>query len=434
IVYNDALTSKSDFSTELTLCPQHIDEFNLKDETSLSEYDEVEQNVLYFNDVFLVNIIYPDDINSNKDNDDNEINMIQSFGGNENTQGSNNLLEGSQNKIYKVFIMKSFVMELNVNIVAWNYLVNGMLFNLIKILYVPFGISFNPKWYYKDGDCTRMLRRPRYQGLEYSGRDIANLEERFERIHDKGIHRVQVLDFDGMLELIRDVLYARTLMEHRDDDRVVVTLVRHGVEYLRLVEHWRSHEMYELEGVHLSSRITYMGGDRVLRMMAHSIAGRSQAPEKVTVTDLFYLRGLDVGSVNILYLLGRYLRRFAIGRKSRALILGRSVAPRGGDEDEEMSQAMPPPPRTQGKRITRLEEEVHGMRKVIQGQREVPHSMARDFSRFTMWTVTSLSQMMDRTGVIYTRYSESSVKYQRCSVRQRTDDANTFAAPQQPDP
>ncbi|GJU06108.1 putative reverse transcriptase domain-containing protein [Tanacetum coccineum] len=48
IVYNDALMSKSDFSTEPTLCPQHIDEFDLKDETSLSKYDEVEQNVLYF--------------------------------------------------------------------------------------------------------------------------------------------------------------------------------------------------------------------------------------------------------------------------------------------------------------------------------------------------------------------------------------------------
>ncbi|GKA75226.1 hypothetical protein Tco_0781604 [Tanacetum coccineum] len=36
IVYNDALTSKSDFSTEPTLCPQHIHEFDLKDETSLS--------------------------------------------------------------------------------------------------------------------------------------------------------------------------------------------------------------------------------------------------------------------------------------------------------------------------------------------------------------------------------------------------------------
>ncbi|GJZ25322.1 hypothetical protein Tco_0562781 [Tanacetum coccineum] len=42
IVYNDALTSKSDFLTEPTLKPQHIDEFDLKDETSLSECDEEE--------------------------------------------------------------------------------------------------------------------------------------------------------------------------------------------------------------------------------------------------------------------------------------------------------------------------------------------------------------------------------------------------------
>ncbi|GJY83441.1 hypothetical protein Tco_0496817 [Tanacetum coccineum] len=58
------------------------------------------------------------------------------------------------------------------------------------------------------------------------------------------------------------------------------------------------------------------------RMMAHSIAGRSQAPEKVTVTDLFYLRGLDVGSINTPYLLARYLRRFAAERKSGAHISG----------------------------------------------------------------------------------------------------------------
>ncbi|GJS73287.1 hypothetical protein Tco_0706128 [Tanacetum coccineum] len=46
IVYNDALTSKSDFLTEPTVSPQHIDEFNLKDETSFSECAEEEQNVL----------------------------------------------------------------------------------------------------------------------------------------------------------------------------------------------------------------------------------------------------------------------------------------------------------------------------------------------------------------------------------------------------
>ncbi|GKC57076.1 hypothetical protein Tco_1084674 [Tanacetum coccineum] len=168
IVYNDALTSKSDFSTKPTLCTQHIDEFDLKDETSLSEYDEVEQNVLNFNDLFPFNIIYPDDLKSDKGNDDNEIDMIQSSGGNENIQGSNKLLEESHDKINKVFIMRSFVMELNVNVVAWNHLVNGMLFNLIKNLYVPFGIPFDPKRYYKDGDYARMLRRPRFLDTAYS--------------------------------------------------------------------------------------------------------------------------------------------------------------------------------------------------------------------------------------------------------------------------
>ncbi|GKF05265.1 hypothetical protein Tco_0035933, partial [Tanacetum coccineum] len=42
IVYNDALTSKSDFSTEPNLRPQHIDKFDLKNEPSLSEHDEEE--------------------------------------------------------------------------------------------------------------------------------------------------------------------------------------------------------------------------------------------------------------------------------------------------------------------------------------------------------------------------------------------------------
>nr|GEV39190.1 ribonuclease H-like domain-containing protein [Tanacetum cinerariifolium] len=81
IVYNDALTSKSDFSTETTLCPQHIDGFDLKDETSLSEYNEEEKNVLYFNDLFPLNIIYLDDLKSDKDNYDNKIDIIQSWGG-----------------------------------------------------------------------------------------------------------------------------------------------------------------------------------------------------------------------------------------------------------------------------------------------------------------------------------------------------------------
>ncbi|GJY89555.1 hypothetical protein Tco_0504751, partial [Tanacetum coccineum] len=61
IVYNDAQTSKSDLLTKPILNPQHIDEFNLKDETSLCEYDEEEQNVICFNDLFPFNVIYPDE-------------------------------------------------------------------------------------------------------------------------------------------------------------------------------------------------------------------------------------------------------------------------------------------------------------------------------------------------------------------------------------
>ncbi|GKC36088.1 hypothetical protein Tco_1048472, partial [Tanacetum coccineum] len=72
IVYNDATTSKSDLLTEPILSPQHIDEFDLKSETSLSEYNEEEQNVLCFNDLFPFNVIYLDDLKSDKDNDDDD--------------------------------------------------------------------------------------------------------------------------------------------------------------------------------------------------------------------------------------------------------------------------------------------------------------------------------------------------------------------------
>ncbi|GJS35437.1 hypothetical protein Tco_0533819 [Tanacetum coccineum] len=58
------------------------------------------------------------------------------------------------------------------------------------------------------------------------------------------------------------------------------------------------------------------------RLLACSIARRSQAPENVIVTDLFYLSGMDVGSVNIPYILARYLRMFASWRKHGAMIYG----------------------------------------------------------------------------------------------------------------
>ncbi|GJW73066.1 hypothetical protein Tco_0132436, partial [Tanacetum coccineum] len=166
IVYNDAQTSKLDFLTEPTLIPQHIDEFDLKSETSLSEYNEEEQNVLCFNDLFPFSVIYPHDLKSDKDNDDDKINIEHSSGdlsvkplpGVINTDvgayahESNKLLETSHDTSNKFFKTETFIKGLNFNIMTWNHLNKGMSFIfLIKNLYVPFGIPFDPKLFYKDG-------------------------------------------------------------------------------------------------------------------------------------------------------------------------------------------------------------------------------------------------------------------------------------------
>ncbi|GJZ07285.1 hypothetical protein Tco_0541078 [Tanacetum coccineum] len=313
IVYNDAQTSKSDLLTEPILNPQHIDEFDLNDETSLSKYDKEEQNVLYFNDLFPFNIIQPDDLKSKKDNDDNEVDTIQSSRGNEITHGSDMLFETSHDKINKTFKTRSFVMKLNVNIVIWNYYVNGMLFYLIMNLYVPFGIPLNGiiRMVFVPECCEGqdMALPPydqrhqylRYEGLQYTNGDIVYFDARLARIYRKEVHMVQIFDFGGLPDLMAEGLSARMLMEHMDAQ----------------------------------------GGPERQPDVA---AGAHRAAEDAPVVD------------------------------------------------EDMPQAVPPPPRTQGERIARLE-----------------------------------------AGVTYTSYSETLREYQR-RTRRRTGEANTSTTPQQPDP
>ncbi|GKD55177.1 hypothetical protein Tco_1288564 [Tanacetum coccineum] len=460
IVYNDVLTSKSYQLTKPTLSPQHIDEFDLKDETSLSEYNEVEQNILYFNDLFSFNIIYPDDLKSDKDNDDDKIDIIQSSGGNVNTQEQEEFLEASHDKINKIFNVESFIMELNVNIVVWNYLVNGMPLNLIKNLYVPFGILFDP-----NGVYTRMLRRPRYvfftlfklgKLVSKNGYNVLDMalppkDQRHQYLRFEGL---QYIDTDiADFELMDEGLRGRMLMEHRDAQGQSVFTSR---AWRRLFE-IRGPLVHELileffstfrfgEGMlDLDTAGALYRGDRdywiwfILgtppsytlirdsmlrlchRLIVCSIVGRSQAPKKVTVTDLFYLRWMDVGPVNVPYLLDRYLRLFASGRKQGAMIFrGQFIcmelndtwawvapgpekqpnvvasAPEAAKDahvDDEGAAGVPapvqapqlPPPvagpaRTKAQRFSRVEEDVHEIRGALDEQREILDSMARDFS------------------------------------------------------
>ncbi|GKE09870.1 hypothetical protein Tco_1413421 [Tanacetum coccineum] len=405
IVYNDALHSKSDRLTEHTLSPQHIDEFDLKDETSLSEYDEVEQNVLYFNDLFSFNIIFPDDLKSGKDNDDNKIDIIQSSG---------------------------------VNIVVWNYLVKGMLLNLIKNLYVPFGIPFDPKRYYKDGAYTRMLRRPRYvfftlfklgklvskngydvldmalpprdqrhqylrfEGLQYTDADIADFEMRLGKIYRREVNRVQVFNFGGLIELMDERLRGRMLMKHKDAQGQSVESGRQISNKGDLSAYWR--EIYS-EGDFLGTPPSYtLIRDPMLRLcyrlITCSIVGRSQALEKVfegltvIVRDLLVIDMAELVRLHICMELDDTWDWVAPGpKRQQVVVAGAPDATEDAPVAEESAPAVPapvqaphpPPPvarpsRTMAQRLVRVEEDVHEIRGVLGEQREILDSMACDFS------------------------------------------------------
>ncbi|GKE22435.1 hypothetical protein Tco_1433947, partial [Tanacetum coccineum] len=157
------------------------------------------------------------------------------------------------------------------------------------------------------------------------------------RIYKREVHRVQGFDFGGLLDLMADGLSVRMLMEHRDAQGVslfgeaILDLDTPGALQFQLGGARRRMSWREIG---ISSAVDFLGTalsytvirDPILRLchrlIACSIVRRSQAPEKVTMTDLFYLRGMDVGSISVPYILARYLRLFAAGRKSRDHISG----------------------------------------------------------------------------------------------------------------
>ncbi|GJY24014.1 hypothetical protein Tco_0397672 [Tanacetum coccineum] len=206
---------------------------------------------------------------------------------------------------------------------------------------------FSPQGYMALPPREQRYRFLRYEGLEYPDTDIVDFEGRLARIH------------------MREGLTARMVMERRDEASVNVFAsrawrrmfdIRGPLVYELILEFFstirfgqaildldttgtlarqipdkgdlRDYWMGILSAADFLSTTPSYTAIRDLiprlchRLIACSIAGRSQAPKKVTMMDLFYLRGTGVGSVNIPYLLARYLRLFVAGRKSGAHIFG----------------------------------------------------------------------------------------------------------------
>ncbi|GKD50588.1 hypothetical protein Tco_1279564, partial [Tanacetum coccineum] len=80
IVFNDTFISEptvSYLNDEINFRIS-FDDSDDEDYTALSECDEEEQNILYFNDLFSFNVIYPDDLKSDEENDDDKTDIEHS--------------------------------------------------------------------------------------------------------------------------------------------------------------------------------------------------------------------------------------------------------------------------------------------------------------------------------------------------------------------
>ncbi|GKE30331.1 hypothetical protein Tco_1445715 [Tanacetum coccineum] len=190
----------------------------------------------------------------------------------------------------------------------------------------------------------------RFEGLQYTDADIADFETRLAKIYKREVHRVQVFDFGGLTELMDEGLRGRMLMKHKDVQGLSVFTsrawrrlfeIRGPLVHELILEFFSTFRFREgvlnldtdgaLQGDETLSWSLILGSSSVRDPMPESYAtgsslvallGGVRHLKKVTVTDLFYLRGMDVGSVNVPYLLARYLRLFASGKKQCAMIFG----------------------------------------------------------------------------------------------------------------
>ncbi|GKA54792.1 hypothetical protein Tco_0753741 [Tanacetum coccineum] len=389
IAYDDDLKSKSDQLIEHFVSSRHIDKFDSKNETSLSEYDEEEQNVLYLNDSFPLDVIFPNNLKTDKDNDDN-IDITQLSRSNTiniDTKRSNKLLEASHDGIFNV---RSFIIELIINIVTWNYLDNGMPLNMAPL---PFRDQRHPWLMYQDGD-TEM-------GLD--------------------VDDTLCFQLGGVRRRMTWRQFILALGLHSEEEMAEVGFGAYWQGSERVIPDKGDIRDYWIE---ISSGRDFLGPNPFYvfiqdpvrrlchRMIACSISGRGQAPKKVIGVDLFYLCSMDRGTANVPHLLAQYMFRHAEGRKSGARLSGVTslgvlqpildclggstlrtgdtwawVAPRperqpdvaagapGSAEDApaddegaqvnpapvQAPQPPPPAPRTIHQRISRLEEEVNAI-------------------------------------------------------------------------
>ncbi|GKB95674.1 hypothetical protein Tco_0981811 [Tanacetum coccineum] len=313
IAYNDDLKSKSDPLIEPSISSRHIDKFDSKNETSLVEYDEEEQNVLYFNDSFPLNVIFPNNLKTIKGNDD-DIDI---------TQPSRNMAPlpyRDQRHPWLRYQVEGF---------DFAGLTEGMRQTL--------------------GDRLRMI----YTKDEGEKLFTSHAWRRLFEIKAPLV-REFILEFFSTcrmsdtkmgLDVVDTLCFqlggARRRMTWRQFILALGLDTEEEMAEAGFGAYWQGSErMIPDKGdlrdywMEISSYRDFLGSapsyvfirDPVRRlchkMIACSISSRGQAPEKVTGVDLFYLCSMDRGTTNVPHLLAWYMFRHAEGRKSGARLSG----------------------------------------------------------------------------------------------------------------
>ncbi|GJZ11734.1 hypothetical protein Tco_0546493, partial [Tanacetum coccineum] len=424
-------TSKSDLLTEPTLNPQHIDEFDLKDETSLSEYNEEEQNVLNFNDLFPFNIIQPKDLKSEKDNDDNEVDIIQSSGDMalppRDQRHQYLSYEGLQ---YTDADIEDFEMRLARIYRRELHRVHVFDFGGLPDLMAE-GLSARmPKEF---GEAVLDLDTPRALQFQLGGARPRLSWRQF--ILALGLHTAEEMETVGF-----GAYWAESARQipHKGDP--ILRLCHRLIAFSIIGRSQETKKVLEVVFARRKSRTLIYGGQFVARLAEQfgllteeRIQGLTIIAPELQVIDMAKLVRLhicvEIDDTWAWVALGLE-RQPDVAAGALEAAEDAPIVDEGGQAVPAPVQAPPPPPataRTMPQRMARLEEDVHEIRRALAEQREVIGAMARDFSRFTVWAASGIAHLLDSARVTYMPYSETRIPYQH-RVRHRTGEASTSTA------
>ncbi|GJR22091.1 hypothetical protein Tco_0970618 [Tanacetum coccineum] len=234
----------------------------------------------------------------------------------------------------------------------------------------------------------------RFEGLQYTDVDIADFETRLARIYKRGVHMVHVFDFGGLPDLMAEGLSDRMLMEHIDGQECEADPRHRGSEC-----YW----------IGISSAGDFLGTapsytlirDPMLRLchrlIACSIAGRIQAPEKVLE---FVCLGEEAGAM---------ISGDATAGAHKAVKDALAVDEGAQAIPKPIQAPQPPPPpplppaagKTMPQRSGRLKEDVHSLCQDIVSLRGLVERSMTNQGRLPNWMISCMMQLIEASEQTY---------------------------------